>query len=124
MTNTPDFPALVELASRLEGKDKKTCELALYTLKKQDERIDKRNARIAALEAALKPFARAYEMGNKWSAGPNRGDLREAYKAIGGEGWQFRTSSGENKELDIMDHMYLIGVEWGEKKARAAMEGK
>ena len=41
MTNTPDFPALVELASRLEGKDKKTCELALYTLKKQDERIDK-----------------------------------------------------------------------------------
>lgn len=53
ITDTPDFPALVELASRLKGKDKKTCALALYTLKKQDERIDKRNARIAALEAAL-----------------------------------------------------------------------
>ena len=50
-TSTPDFPALVELASRLEGKDRKTCELALYTLKKQDERLAKRDARIAELEA-------------------------------------------------------------------------
>ena len=49
--DTPDFPALVELASRLEGKDRKTCELALYTLKKQDERLAKRDARIAELEA-------------------------------------------------------------------------
>jgi hypothetical protein len=79
MTDTPDFPALVELAQRLEGKDKKTCELALYTLKKQDERIKRRDkridelecelsarpvvaflsdiARIGALEAALLPFA-------------------------------------------------------------------
>jgi len=46
-----DFPALVELANRLEGKDRKTCELALYTLKKQDERLAKRDARIAELEA-------------------------------------------------------------------------
>ena len=57
MTDVPDYPALVELASRLEGKDKKTCELALYTLKKQDERLAKKDARIAALEAALRPFA-------------------------------------------------------------------
>ena len=49
--DTPDFPALVELANRLEGKDRKTCELALYTLKKQDERLAKRDARIAELEA-------------------------------------------------------------------------
>lgn len=53
MTNTPDFPALVELIERLEGKDRKTCELALYTLKKQDERLAKRDARIADLEATL-----------------------------------------------------------------------
>lgn len=53
MINTPDFPALVELANRLEGKDRKTCELALYTLKKQDERLAKRDARIAELEANL-----------------------------------------------------------------------
>ena len=83
--DTPDFPALVELASRLEGKDRKTCELALYTLKKQDERLAKKDeiikglkddcehhrvikeaaikrgheqsARIARLEAALRPFS-------------------------------------------------------------------
>ena len=60
MTNTPDFPALVELASRLEGKDKKTCELALYTLKKQDERLAKKDALIAKMESALKPFAEQY----------------------------------------------------------------
>jgi hypothetical protein len=58
MTNTPDFPALVELAQRLEGKDRKTCELALYTLKKQDERLAKKDARIAELEAALKQSSR------------------------------------------------------------------
>ena len=51
--DTPDFPALVELANRLEGKDRKTCELALYTLKKQDERLAKRDARISDLEATL-----------------------------------------------------------------------
>ncbi len=50
MTDTPDFPALVELAQRLEGKDRKTCELALYTLKKQDERLAKKGAKITALE--------------------------------------------------------------------------
>ena len=51
--DTPDFPALVELAQRLEGKDRKTCELALYTLKKQDERLAKKDVRIASLKAAL-----------------------------------------------------------------------
>ncbi len=60
-TGVPDFPALVELANRLKGKDRKTCELALYTLKKQDERLAKRDARIAELEAfrrdALKEVA-------------------------------------------------------------------
>lgn len=53
MTDMPDFPALVELASRLQDKDKKTCDLALYTLKKQDERLAKRDARIAELEREL-----------------------------------------------------------------------
>ena len=53
MTDTPDFPALVELAQRLEGKDRKTCELALYTLKKHDERLAKKDARIAELEEIL-----------------------------------------------------------------------
>ena len=53
MTDTPDFPALVELAQRLEGKDRKTCELALYTLKKQDARLAKRDKRIAELEKVL-----------------------------------------------------------------------
>lgn len=57
MTDTPDFPALVGLANRLDGKDRETCELALYTLKKQDERLVKRDARIAELMAALKPFS-------------------------------------------------------------------
>lgn len=54
MTNTPDYPALVELASRLAGKDKKTCELALYCLNRQDKRLAKRDARIAELEDELK----------------------------------------------------------------------
>ena len=49
----PDFPALVELAQRLEGKDRKTCELALYTLNKQDERIKRRDKRIDDLETKL-----------------------------------------------------------------------
>lgn len=49
-TGVPDFPALVELANRLKGKDRKTCELALYTLKKQDERLANRDVRIAELE--------------------------------------------------------------------------
>ena len=53
MAEIPDFPALVELASRLEGKDRKTCELALYTLKKQDERIKRRDNRIDDLETKL-----------------------------------------------------------------------
>lgn len=57
MTETPDFPALVELIQRLDGKDRKTCELALYTLSKQDERLIKKDARISELVAALKPFA-------------------------------------------------------------------
>ena len=56
MTNTPDFPALVELASRLKGNDKKTCELALYTLKKQDERLAKRDDLIAEMHARLLRF--------------------------------------------------------------------
>ena len=53
MADTPDFPALVELASRLEGKDKKTCELALYTLKKLDTRLAIRDRRIVRLESIL-----------------------------------------------------------------------
>ena len=50
MARIPDFPALVELITRLTGKDRKTCELALYTLKKQDERLAKKDGRIAELE--------------------------------------------------------------------------
>ena len=50
MARIPDFPALVELITRLTGKDRKTCELALYTLKKQDERLAKKDRRIAELE--------------------------------------------------------------------------
>ena len=53
MTSIPDFPALAELASRLEGKDKKTCELALYCLNKQDKRINRLNNRVEDLEAKL-----------------------------------------------------------------------
>ena len=56
MTETPDFPALVELIQRLDGKDRKTCELALYTLSKQDERLIKKDARIAELEATIRKF--------------------------------------------------------------------
>ena len=52
MAEIPDFPALVELASRLEGKDSRICEMALYTLKKQDERIAKRNKRIEEIGRA------------------------------------------------------------------------
>ena len=53
MTDTPAYPALVELASRLEGKDKKTCELALYCLNKQDKRINRLNKKIDDLETKL-----------------------------------------------------------------------
>ena len=56
MTDIPDFPALVELAQRLKGKDRKTCELALYTLKKQDERLAKRDDLIAEMHARLLRF--------------------------------------------------------------------
>ena len=60
MTATPDYPALVELASRLEGKDKKTCELALYCLNKQDKRISKLNAKVDVYEIALTDIAKTY----------------------------------------------------------------
>ena len=36
MSETPSYPALIELASRLEGKDKKTVETALYCLNRMD----------------------------------------------------------------------------------------
>jgi hypothetical protein len=61
MTDTPDFPALVELAQRLEGKDRKTCELALYTLKKQDERLAKKDELIAELEALVDARVKMYD---------------------------------------------------------------
>lgn len=51
MTDTPSYPALIELITRLDGKDKKTCELALYCLNKQDKRDIKLQARISELEA-------------------------------------------------------------------------
>lgn len=56
MTSTPAYPALVELITRLEGKDKKTCELALYVLKRLDKQIAKRNARITELERVVDAF--------------------------------------------------------------------
>lgn len=38
MTETPSYPALIELISRLEGKDKKTAEMALYCLNRHDKK--------------------------------------------------------------------------------------
>jgi hypothetical protein len=60
MTDTPDFPALVELANRLDGKDRKTCELALYTLSKQDRRILKLNVAVDEYEKQLVKFSKEY----------------------------------------------------------------
>ena len=54
MTDIPDYPALVDLISRLEGKDKKTCELALYCLKKQDIRVKKLHKRADELEGVIR----------------------------------------------------------------------
>lgn len=53
MSETPSYPALIELISRLEGKDQKTCELALYCLKKADERDKRLRAENEKLRAAL-----------------------------------------------------------------------
>lgn len=41
MSETPSYPALIELINRLEGKDKKTCELALSCLNRSDKRDKK-----------------------------------------------------------------------------------
>ena len=43
------YPALIELIARLEGKDKRTCELALYCL----NRADKRDAKLRAHKEKL-----------------------------------------------------------------------
>lgn len=56
---TDSYPALIELISRLEGKDRKTCELALYCLNKADKRDTKLRAQNEQLRAALTPFAEA-----------------------------------------------------------------
>lgn len=48
---TGSYPALRELISRLEGKDKKTCELALYCLNRADDRDAKLRAEIQKYKA-------------------------------------------------------------------------
>lgn len=47
------YPALTELIGRLGKKDKKTCELALYCLNKQDGRERMLRAENEKLRAAL-----------------------------------------------------------------------
>lgn len=59
---TESYPALIELIGRLEGKDKKTCELALYCLNKADKREKRLRAENERLSAALKPFAAVAEL--------------------------------------------------------------
>lgn len=48
---TGSYPALRELITRLEGKDKKTCELALSCLKKANDRDAKLRAEIEKYKA-------------------------------------------------------------------------
>lgn len=45
---TDSYPALIELIGRLEGKDRKTCELALYCLNKADKREAKLRDELAS----------------------------------------------------------------------------
>lgn len=47
------YPALVELISRLKGKDRKTCERALYCLNKSDEKNNLLWKNIDSLRAEL-----------------------------------------------------------------------
>jgi len=47
------YPDLVELINRLKGKDRKTCELALYCLNKSDERTKLLWRTIDSLRAEL-----------------------------------------------------------------------
>lgn len=47
---TDSYPALIELIGRLEGKDRKTCELALYCLLA----ADRRDARLRRAHEELK----------------------------------------------------------------------
>ena len=61
---TGSYPALRELISRLEGKDRNVCETALYCLNAADRRdnrlrtkIETQSAEIRMLREALKPFA-------------------------------------------------------------------
>ena len=53
MADVPDYPALVDLAKRLKGKDRRTCELALYVLSRMDEKAIKRDARLWAAEVRV-----------------------------------------------------------------------
>ena len=48
---TGAYPDLRELISRLEGKDRKTCELALYCLNRADDRDAKLRAEIEKYKA-------------------------------------------------------------------------
>ena len=61
------YPDLVELISRLKGKDRKTCELALYCLNEMDEKnkllwknIDNLRAELQDADRML--FRRAQKM--------------------------------------------------------------
>lgn len=86
------YPDLVELITRLDGKDKKTVELALYCLNKTDAQNAKLRSKVQAVVAenlrlreALKPFARlSYSPGPMVIQTPLVSDINEARAAIRG----------------------------------------
>ena len=120
MTNTPDFPALVELASRLEGKDRKTCELALYTLKKQDERLAKKDERIAELERLVDARVKMYD--DVLSAGVKTvNKLRAALQPFANVAIGIDASGTEFPDEWLLSHNCLLVGD--ARKAKAALEG-
>lgn len=50
---TGSYPALRELINRLEGKDKKICQLALHCLERQDNQIEKYRATLDFIRKAF-----------------------------------------------------------------------
>lgn len=87
---TDSYPALIELISRLEGKDKKTCELALYCLNK----ADKRDAKLRAQNENIQSAAEYYK--GKWKKAADGIDkLRAALNPFVVDDWvEYATFTG------------------------------
>ena len=63
MSDTLSYQPLIDLISRLEGKDKKTCETALYHLTSMDTKEIKLFIEVQSLRAENEKLTSAYKNG-------------------------------------------------------------